>query len=52
MIKAIFTHKSARNRAERNKKEKNKGKDEAFGGGGDLSSHKNYVQDPDETEEE
>lgn len=48
VIKGIFSHKSARNRAERNKKKKkDKVKDE--GVKKLLSSHKNNVQDPDGT---
>lgn len=48
VIKAILVHKNARKREEQ---QKDKVQDEAFGGGKN-SSHKNDVQDTDETEQE
>lgn len=49
VIKGIFSHKSARNRAEKNKKKKKKDKVKDEGVKKLLSSHKNNVQDPDGT---
>lgn len=48
-IKAILVHKNARKREEQ--QQKDKVHDEAFEGGKN-SSHKNDVQDTDETEQE